>query len=88
VNEQDNDRQDRNRSCDNRVFWSDLNGFADVRVDARHDHKIRGKSEAVKWVLVALTAILIAEILWLTWPVERKSLLIRPYPDTERTDAR
>jgi hypothetical protein len=88
VNEQDNNRQDRDRSGDNRVFWSDLNGFADVRVDARHHHPVRRKSEAMKWVLVALIAILIAEILWLTWPMQNKSLLIRPQFDTERTDAR
>ncbi len=42
----------------------------------------------MKWVLVALAAILIAEILWLTWPIQNKSLLLRPQFDTERTDAR
>ena len=33
----------------------------------------------MKWVLVALVAILIAEILWLTWPEQNKGLLVRPY---------
>jgi hypothetical protein len=88
VNEQDDNCKDRDRSGDNRVLWSDFSGFPSVRVDARHDHPVRRKGEAMKWVLVALGAILIAEILWLTWPEQNKSLLLRPQFDTERTDAR
>jgi hypothetical protein len=81
-------KKDSHRSSDNRVFWSDLNGFTDVRVDARYHHPVRRKGKAMTWVLVALAAILIAEILWLTWPEQNKSLLLRPQFDTERTDAR
>jgi hypothetical protein len=88
VNEQDNNRQDRDRSGDNRVLWSDLNGFEDVRVDARHHHPVRRKGKAMTWVIAILTGILIIELWFLLSPHENKSLLLRPQFDTERTDAR
>ncbi len=81
-------KEDRHGCSDNRVRWSDFSGFPSVRVDARHDHPVRRKGKAMKWVLVALFAILTAEVLWLTWPAQNKSLLTRPEFDTEPIDAR
>ncbi len=88
MNEQNDNAEDRNRSLDNRVRWSDLVGFQDVQMDARHDHPVRRKGKAMKWVMAILTGILIIEIWFLLTPHQNKSLLIRPTIDTEQPDGR
>jgi hypothetical protein len=62
------DKEDRRRSSDNRVWWSDFGGFPSVRVDARHDHTARRKGKAMKWIIAAMTGILIIELYWIFSP--------------------
>ncbi len=81
-------KADRHRSCDNRVWWSDLGGFTVVRLDERHDHKAGRKGKAMKLFLFVLTVILILECWWIFTPHKNKNLLIRPNFDTEQSDAR
>ncbi len=81
-------KEDRHRSCDNRVRWSDFSGFPGVRVDARHNYPVRRKGKAMKWIMAALTAILIIELYWIFTTHQNKGLLMRPDFDTEQSDAR
>jgi aromatic ring-cleaving dioxygenase len=81
-------KEDLHRSSDNRVRWSDFSGFQDVRLDARHDHKIGRKGKAMKFFLAFLTVIMILECWWLFSPQPNKNLLIIPYSDKEASDAR
>ncbi len=81
-------KEDRHRSSDNRVWWSDFSGFPNVQMDARHDHKIGRKGKPLKLFLFLLTVILILECWWLFSPQLNKNLLIRPYSDKEQSDAR
>ncbi len=81
-------KEDRHRSSDNRARWSDFSGFQDVRVDERHDHKIRRKGKPLKLLLFLLTVILILECWWLFSPRLNKNLLTRPDFSMEQSDAR
>jgi len=87
VNELDN-QSDNSRRGDRRVFWSDSRGFPSMRLDARHYHPVRRKSEKVKDLLIPVMILILMIELWAIFAPEKKVLLLKDYSDTRAMNAR